>query len=110
MKIGDYTDNKKHYLHPIVEAKAYIKSKIIGKWDKYTIKISLPNKRMVLTGNKSEIVIAMDKYYVRAAKDTSKQSIVLETIMDQTHPAEIRIAFEEHFYNELKKILEDLSW
>lgn len=87
MKIGDYSDSNKPYLHPIVEANAYLKSKILGKWEKYSVKISLPNKRMVLTGNKTEIVITMDKYYVRTAKDTSKLSLVIETIMDHTHPS-----------------------
>lgn len=53
MKIGDYSGSKKPYLHPIVEANACLKSKIIGKWEKYTVKISLPNKKMVLTGNKT---------------------------------------------------------
>lgn len=47
---------------------------------------------------------------MRTAKDTSRLSLVLEAIVDNTHPSEIRIAFEEHFHNELKKILEDLSW
>lgn len=52
-KKGGYLDAKKPYLNPIVEANAYLKSKIIGKWDKYTVRISLPNKRMVLAGNKT---------------------------------------------------------
>jgi hypothetical protein len=48
------------------------------------IKISVPNGRVVLTGNKTDIVITMDKYYVRSAKDPSKQSLVLDTIVDNS--------------------------
>lgn len=77
MKIEEYSDPKKQYLHPIVEANAYLKSKILGRWDKYSVKISLPNKKMVLTSNKTEIVVTLDKYYLRASKDSSRLSIVL---------------------------------
>lgn len=68
------------YENPVSIVWCYLKSKLLGRWDRVNLRINRQTRKLVIVQNKSETILTIDNYYCRRSKDSSRKGVVLEPI------------------------------
>lgn len=55
----------------------YLKSKLLGRWDRVNLRINKQTRKLVIVQNKTEIILTLDNYFCRRSKDASRKGLVL---------------------------------
>lgn len=83
------------YDNPVMIAWCYLKSKLLGRWERVNIRINQQTRKLVIVQPKSETILTIDNYYCRRSKDSSRKGIVLEPINTAAETSAVRLGFED---------------